>query len=283
MNEILKLFDMPVLNLDRLQEIEVMPDPRSRYLIAITPRSGSSYLCDRMRGTRAKIKGTKCLGLPGEILDASSIVGNMKKMPGRTPDEYVRNAMRVRKTPNQVSGFKASWFQFKKFMQVMEDQTYFADFKYIYLTRRDLAAQAVSLYKQSSTKVGHTNKEHSEEAISKLNALEYDYKAIKKWYDHIVDQEEGWQNYFNDNRISPLCITYEEIEDDILGVLKRIASYVAVDPESVSMPEADSVFKKISDDRNAEWAHRFTAESAEPSVNDLGSSAMRMIKNKLKW
>jgi LPS sulfotransferase NodH len=252
-NQIAALFNNTTINLDRLQTIEAIQEPRSRYIIAITPRSGSSYLCDMMTGT-------KLFGKPQEALDSSNLKNHLKiNIPGRTPEEYIRNLIRVRRTANNVSGLKASWFQFQNFMTAMNDTLYLSGFKYIYLTRRNLTEQAVSLYKATASSVFHTNKEHSADALKQLDQLEYDYKAIKDWYDHIVAQEKGWQDYFYKQRIFPLCISYEEIEEDVFTVLKRIAIYISVSPENIVMPEF-SAFKKVSDERNLEWSLRFSLE-----------------------
>lgn len=253
MNQIPNLFNNPVLDLNRLQQIETIPEPRSRYIIALTPRSGSTYLCNM-------IMKTKRLGIPEEMLGQISLPGRMKNIPGRTPEEYIRNVIRVKRTANDVSGLKASWFQFQNFMEAMHDRSYLTDFKYIYLTRRDLAAQAVSLYKATASTIFHTHKQPSEEQLRLLDALEYDYEAIKNWYDHIVAQEKGWQRYFYHKRIFPLCLTHEDIEHDLHGVLKRIATYVSVNPANITIPEEPSVFKKVSDSRNIEWSRRFTLE-----------------------
>jgi trehalose 2-sulfotransferase len=253
MGFIQEIFGTSLLDRDRLAKMDALPEPRGRFLIAITPRSGSSYLCDVM--TRIKL-----FGLPGEILNQEFIPRIIKAIPGRTPEEYIRNVMRFRKTKNGTSGLKASWFQFRNFMDAMTDRAYLAGFKYIYLTRRDLAAQAVSLYKATASSVFHTNIPHSEEAVSKLQSLEYDYQKIKEWYLHIVQQEKGWEAYFEENGIHPLRLTYESIDDDILDVLVRIAAFVGVDPNEVKMPGAPSVFGKIRDQRNAEWAQRFSVE-----------------------
>jgi trehalose 2-sulfotransferase len=238
---------------NRLGEMEALPEPRSRFLIAITPRSGSSYLCDVM--TQIKLFGS-----PGESVNQQFIPKIIERIPGRTPEEYIRNVMRFRKTKNGTAGLKASWFQFRNFMDAMTDRAYLAGFKYIYLTRRDLAAQAVSLYKATASSVFHTNISHSEEALSTLQSLEYDYAKIKEWYLHIVQQEKGWEAYFEENGIHPLRLTYEDIDDDILGVLARIAAFVGVDPNEVKLPDAPSIFGKIRDQRNAEWAQRFSVE-----------------------
>jgi trehalose 2-sulfotransferase len=253
MNDIQKLFSSSTVDDDRIKHIDSLPEPRSRFLIAITPRSGSSYLCDVM--TKIKL-----FGVPGEMINQQFIPEIIKKIPGRTAEEYIRNVIRCRKTKNGISGLKASWFQFRGFTETMDDHSYMSGFKYIYLTRRDLAAQAISLYKATETSVFHTNVQHSEEAITKLRSLEYDYEKIKEWYVHIDRQEKGWQKYFFKNRIFPLCITYEEIDDNVFGVIKRIATFVGVDPNNVRMPEESSVFERIRDQRNVEWAHRFSLE-----------------------
>ena len=253
MNDIQKLFSSSTVDDDRIKHIDSLPEPRSRFLIAITPRSGSSYLCDVM--TKIKL-----FGVPGEMINQQFIPEIIKKIPGRTAEEYIRNVIRCRKTKNGISGLKASWFQFRGFTETMDDHSYMSGFKYIYLTRRDLSAQAISLYKATETSVFHTNVQHSEEAITKLQSLQYDYEKIKEWYVHIDRQEKGWQEYFFKNRIFPLCITYEEIDDDVFGVIKRIATFVGVEPNNVRMPEESSVFERIRDQRNVEWAHRFSLE-----------------------
>lgn len=106
MNDIQKLFSSSTVDDDRIKHIDSLPEPRSRFLIAITPRSGSSYLCDVM--TKIKL-----FGVPGEMINQQFIPEIIKKIPGRTAEEYIRNVIRCRKTKNGISGLKASWFQFR--------------------------------------------------------------------------------------------------------------------------------------------------------------------------
>ncbi|MFZ2724736.1 MAG: Stf0 family sulfotransferase [Methylococcaceae bacterium] len=255
MNNIQKLFNASTVDLARLKEIEAIKDPRSRYVLAITPRSGSSYLCDVMRHT-------KRLGIPQEVIDVGGIKLRLATMSGRTPEEYLRNVLRVQQSENGVSGTKASWFQWQQFQNSVSDKSIFKGLHYIYLTRRDLAEQAVSLYKATETTVFHTAKQHDESVMNKLKQLEYDYSKIKYWYEHITAQERGWQQYFYQHNIFPLCIYYEDLEADLLSVLKRIAIYVGVQPNNVFLPKKESVYHKIGDDRNAQWARQFALEQS---------------------
>lgn len=252
-SKVLEIFTSSELDEPLLASIEKLPDPRSTYIIAMTPRSGSSYLCDVM-------KASKRFGTPDEVLNVNFIPNILAHIPGRTADEYMRNIFRVRKTPNGISGLKASWFQFNNFVQGMADAKQVQKQKFVYLTRRDLAAQAISLYKATASDVFHTNKQHGAEALQKLDELEYDYKKIEQWLHHIATQEAGWRKYFSQHAIVPLAISHEEVDADVLGVMKRIAPFVGVDPNNVKLPETASVFTKVSDSRNAEWAERFVTE-----------------------
>lgn len=248
-----RLFETAKFDAAVLEKLNAIVEPRSKYLIAMTPRSGSSFLCDMM-------KRTKRFGLPDEVLNAELVPGFMKRSPGRSPEEYLRNIVRSRKTRNGVSGFKASWFQFESFMNACSGRKPVAGFRVIYLTRRDLAAQAVSLYKATASSVFHTNVTHEQTAIERLNSLDYDFKAIDYWYEHILGQERGWRRFFFENRVVPLCISYEEVEEDVLQVMQRIADFVRVNPANVALPANGSVFKKVSDDRNLQWARRFESD-----------------------
>ena len=76
MNKIPQIFDDPVVDLKRLGQIAALPEPRSRFIIAITPRSGSSYLCDLM--TKVKL-----FGIPGEVINQKFIPKILKRIPGQ--------------------------------------------------------------------------------------------------------------------------------------------------------------------------------------------------------
>lgn len=253
-------FKQQVCDVKRLEQIDGFSQPRRRYVMAMTPRSGSSYLCSVLEATHK-------LGSPGEYLNENFIPSILKRIPGGSAEEYFVNVEKVKKTRNGVYGLKASWFQFEGFLNAIDDSQCLDSYRYIYLTRRNLAAQAVSLYKATATNVFHTNVTYDETSMQALDSLQYDFAKINQWYEHIVRQEQGWRDYFLNKRISPCYITYEEIDEDVGSVVKRIAYHVGVNPDKVSVPEKPSVFKKVSDSRNMEWACRFMLERSKMSVS----------------
>ncbi|MDV6344294.1 Stf0 family sulfotransferase [Nitrosomonas sp. Is37] len=139
----------------------------------------------------------------------------------------------------------------------------FRQFKYIYLIRRDLYLQSVSLYKATESGVFHTNVEHKEEAKLKLNKLDYNYGKLGKWYKHIIVQESSWRRFFLLTNIFPLYIIYEEIEENIGNVIDRIFNYLNIKNEARSTNSVESIFKKIGDRQSMEWTSRFALERDE--------------------
>lgn len=249
---ILKIFTGLSLDEERRATVAAMADPRRRYLIAMTPRSGSSHLCD-------VLKNSKMMGRPGEMLSQLFVPNILKRAPGATPDEYLSQVMRVVRTRNGVSGIKASWFQFNDFRAAMQDESVFRSYRYIHLTRRDLAAQAVSLYCATASNVFHTNVEHTDSEREKLQALQYDFLKIKEWHEHILNQEQGWRLYFAQHNIFPLSINYEEIEEDVTAVVRRMARYIDM-PRAGEGATSESIFRKIGNRRNIEWATQFALD-----------------------
>jgi len=261
------LFDQaPLPTSEFMAMLEKMGEPRSRYIIAMTPRSGSSYLCDVMTKTRR-------FGAPGEFLNKNFLPKILTAIPADNANDYLHRVFIKKKTPNGLSGLKTSWFQFEEFLSEFTDTEYLKKTRFIYLRRRDVIMQAISLYKATKTDVFHTNVEHGEEQINALKALEYDFKGIERWRQHILRQEQGWDNYFYQNRIFPLNLFYEEIEQDILRLMKRVATFVAVDPNNVQMPDEASVFRKVRDQRNMEWAERFAKDLAKKGLKLQPSAA----------
>lgn len=252
-NPVKSIFSSPSIDATKYARLKALEDPAVRYIIAMTPRSGSSHLCD-------VIKTGKWLGRPGEVLSRDFIPNILKNVPSHTPDEYFSHVFRALRSSSGISGIKCSWFQFKDFRAAMTTPDAVDSLRYIYLTRRDLTAQAVSLYRATQTKVFHTNVEHSAESLAKLEELPYDYEQIKFWRDHIEAQETGWKRFFVEKNIFPLHIHYEDIDANVAAVTQRIAAYINRPRAAREVQPEASVFRKISSRKSVEWTARFDLE-----------------------
>ena len=121
MNSIPDIFRTPPLDQDRLKKPDALTEPKRRSLIAMSLRSGSSYLCHTMKSKR--------FGSPDEVINQELIPGITKKVPGDTPDGFLRNFIQERKDRNGISGFKASWLQDQSFSPDMAYPGYLTGFR----------------------------------------------------------------------------------------------------------------------------------------------------------
>lgn len=250
---------------DLHDQVAAQPEPTVRYLVAITPRSGSSYLCDVMRQARR-------LGRPNELLSAESLPRLRLRTHASDPDDHLSQVLKLTGTANGVAGLKASWFQFNNYCRAMRDPTVFHSFRFIYLTRRDRAAQAVSLYCATQTDVFHTNIEHGEDKWAKLQRLDYDFDLIRHWWSHIVAQEVGWCRYFEQHQLHPLTLDYEDVQTDVVDATRRIARFLGR-PQAAALAKADSLHRKISDARSVDWTQRFVGDLAAWQARDAAAQA----------
>lgn len=256
LNEIARFFselELKEINEKRLEDLRNTADPPIRLVIAITPRSGSSYLCDLLTSSN-------CFGIPQEYIHEALFDEFIELMPARSADEYLSHLFRQTATPNGVATLKTDWFRLKDFMALLPDRARFYEFKYIFLTRDDRAAQAVSLYRAVESKIWHTSENHTKAEVRRLEQLDYSFEKINRWHENIVEQELGWRQYFEEMRLPALPVKYEELESNPSAVLNKIATYIGVDPSAMDVSTKPSPFRKLRDDKSIDWADRFRAE-----------------------
>ena len=208
------------------------------------------------------------MGSPDEFLPPVFMKKILNNIPAKNSDEYLRNVLRKTQSSNCVSGLKTSWFQFRDFYKTMNDPSPLNHFKYVYLYRRDVAQQAVSLYKATETNLFHTNKEHSSDTLEKVKNVNYDFEKINEWKKHIEVQELGWRNFFQENKIYPLMISYEEIDADAGGCINSIASYLDIaTPSDYKIPT--TVFEKLRDRTSLEYSCQFKLDFFDRNARSL--------------
>lgn len=253
-DKVKSLFSLPP-DKEKLDFFRKIPSPKNKYIIAFTPRSGSSYFCDLL-----SMSGS--VGKPGEYLNPDFIPDILRSIPGKNMEEYIINVLKKHQSRNGISGFKVSWFQFRIALSIVGSD-FFDDFKFIYLYRRDIYNQSVSLYIATESGQFHTNTEID---FRKRENVRYDFDKIKFWFNHIKNQELGWKNFFKKNKIFPLVITYEDILDDPLGCIEMVYHFLGLDKFQKNINPGKSKFKKLGNLRDLEWSRRFLIELKERNL-----------------
>ena len=221
------------------------------YLIAITPRSGSSWLTEL-------IYKTQLAGNPEEWFNQENLDGILALYPCGSLQDYLKCIKVAQSTSNNVFGLEASFFQLKPVLETMSlEQIFCPNFKSIYLTRNDFIKQGISLYKAVTSTYYHANQD-----IKEVKNVDYDSSKIKYWILHILHQEFFWEKLFKKNRLQPLRITYEKLVENPELCVKDILSHIGVKQATINVP-VQTEHKKISNHKSKEMYEKFQQENKD--------------------
>lgn len=223
---------------------------RKSYIVASSPRSGSTYLC-RLLGQSG------LLGTPSEVLNPGFDLRAFKnRFKASSPADYIAELIARRTAKSGVFGLKAHFENFDGFLKEYPDLLdVLSPVTYIYINRRDRVAQAVSM-----ARALQTNQWSSQAQDGKKPQLRYDRELIANSMKEVELQDAGWLNWFKAKSITPFRLTYEDLLADPVGTIQSVVEYLEVqnaERDEVKVPPVE----KQSDDTNQEWIERFRRET----------------------
>jgi trehalose 2-sulfotransferase len=220
------------------------------YFVASSYRCGSSYFC-------WKLWQTGLLGAPMEALSPTrGLRILMNRFNASSPADYVVKLLAHRTSGNGVFGMKGHFHHFEAFrkeypalLEVLSPMTF------IYISRQDKIAQAVSMAKALQTG----------QWTSRMGAgpganLQYDYAMIANCLNDIEQQDVNWRRWFEANGVLPFQVTYEDLTADPEGVVRGVVELLGVENDEPDVVDVPAVNKQ-GDETNAEWIERFEGES----------------------
>lgn len=209
--------------------------PRLSYMICGARRSGTTWL--------GKMLWEAGLGKPFEyqLPECRGLI--LERMPrGIAYWDFLR---KTRTTPNGVFAFKeVAPAQYRLRNLIPE--------KVILVDRRDMVAQAVSLFLANWTGAFF----HFQEGAKERPEPEYDYNGLMNALLGILEIKSLWEQTLAADGFTPLRLFYEDLSHDLLP---QIAEFLGV--ESEWRPDEVPAMRKQGTSRNEEWAARFRAEA----------------------
>jgi LPS sulfotransferase NodH len=223
---------------------------RKSYIVASSYRSGSQYLCWRLWQTGL-------LGAPSEVLNPTSELRVlMNRFKASSPADYIAKLIARRTSRNGVFGMKAHFHHFeayqKEYPELLE---VLAPTTYIYISRQDRIAQAVSMAKALQTDAWTSRMEEGPKPV-----MVYDREMIAHCLVDIEQQDVTWRRWFETHKVAPFHVTYDDLTADAAGVVRGIVERLGVENDErdeVDVPPA----KKQADETNQEWIERFERET----------------------
>jgi trehalose 2-sulfotransferase len=122
----------------------------------------------------------------------------------------------------------------------------FPSHRWIFVKRKDLIGQAISLYFAEETGVWHLRQNQSSSAVVKA---QYDFFSILSRLMILLANNFNWELYFQKKALLPLTIFYEDFVADRELALKLIAAYIGVGSDSLMNPRTNPAeeLPRISD------------------------------------
>jgi LPS sulfotransferase NodH len=240
----------------------------STYVVASTPRSGSSLLAEGLEATGV-------VGRPSEVFAPAfeQMWSEFWGLPiGYTFSDFLRTALDYGTTPNGVYGLKIHWehvpvLAARLAIKERPDQVLRALFPgaaFVNIVRRDRRAQALSLFRAMATDewcrfVTATDPQ------SDVTTLELDRQAVYGLEEAIEAQQAGWTAYFSEHGITPLTVEYEDLDRDYRVQIGRVLEFLGADGARAA-DISDPRLQRQSDSLNETWRRMIDAPtpSARP-------------------
>ena len=224
------------------------------YVIAATPRSGSSLLAEGLEATGV-------VGRPAEYF-APDFTWLWKDHWALSQDctwgQYVGRAMAYATTANGVRG-KLHWEQVRWLagaLGVHGDpdavvEAMFPGAVFVNIVRGDRRAQAISLFRAMSSNEW-CRFPGSRDSDVELASLTPTLEQIRQLEEAVSAQQANWERYLHERRARVHTVRYEALDADYRGEIGRVLAFLGADPERAqALPEPR--LERQSDELNARW------------------------------
>ena len=208
------------------------------YIICSTPRCGSHLLGHSLFQTGQ-------LGFPLEYFNPVNFVEWRRRFETNGIEDTLTRLKRIRTSPNGVFGCKLHFDHFETVANGSNFETLFPNAKFVFIQRKDLLSQAVSLAKAQGTGAWISKQVAVREAEYRRDSID---RALRK-----ITRDNACWDYLLSSRDWPLLrVFYEDFVDEPKEVLGRIAHFLEVDlPSSQALDEIDLPQKQRNETNNA--------------------------------
>ncbi len=129
----------------------------------------------------------------------------------------------------------------------------FGELKYVWMTRGDKAAQAVSLHKAYQNFIWTVE---CDEDLPKEDELVFDFEEIDRIYSEIEKNEIEWRAYFQAVEKQPYIVKYEDLIENYETVVNGVLKHIGIDFQFQGRLQ-DSQLRKQSNRLSESWKQSY--------------------------
>lgn len=254
------------------------------YLVCATPRSGSTLLCEALKGTGVAgrpeeyFEALVATGRPPrpddylEGLDDAAAHALVGDAPAPEPppysslagissyDEHIERVREWGTTPNGVFASKLMWDHLGRLGGDRRSlEARFDNPRYLWVRRADVVRQAVSLWRAMQTQ---SWRDDSSDGGDGGPAPRYSFAALHHLVMRLTDHNERWRAFLAGAPV--LEITYEELTEDLPRAVRRTLDHVGV-PLPADAPLSQPAMRRQADELSESWVAAY-ARDLEPLI-----------------
>jgi trehalose 2-sulfotransferase len=238
------------------------------YIICGTPRSGSTLLCDLLAGSGVAGRPNSYYR-PPSIADFAEEMGVPLAAGAAGFDRaYLAAVLKAGRGDTGVFALRLMWDAVaplserldRLFPDLATDalrfERAFGPVTYLYLSREDKVAQAVSRLKAEQTGLWHVAADGSDrERSGPPRSAVYDAERLSTFIAEVARDEAAWERWFSAQRIAPFRLTYDQLAADPRAVLARVLTALGLDAARAAGVAVRT--SRMADAESLAWVARY--------------------------
>jgi len=217
----------------------------------MTPRSGSTFLSQH-------ISRRLNLGHPAEYLNEGFIANFEHLFPPPSLNDFENFVLTNFTSSTGVFGLKTDWWRFKRARELNYLSRLYEDVDLtIFLMRKDLLSQTISLTISMQTGIWHDSNIQFSAADKAYENLVYDEDMLMENLRGLVVSEYFWTRHLEESPKPVIRLLYEDAIADLEAVTTEIAAALDVPMAPGHAAWGTSAMRRVPSPVNAEWKTRF--------------------------
>ncbi len=232
----------------------------------MTARSGSTMLC-------SALKCLPALGQPDEYLNDRGLFQHFHQtFGGGSFEEFLRSTHDALGRTSHTLGIKTAYLDFRFLADSPAGPSLGTAANFIYLTRRDVFAQAISLWAARTTGVWHLRDGNQVTVDEEL----YNFDTLLPELKRVLRERTQWESYFSLCGITPLRLVYEDIcGAKLRPAIAEVARHIGFELSEELLENVTAETTKISTEAHESMARRFREDCITQGVwNQLSPRAV---------